>query len=906
MTKSPLRASTLAGALVLSAWALAAGAHAGGQVTGVRVARLASGVEVSVTGSALSRPAASLSPDGTSYRLDFDAPLKGLPMSTQTGFASVPKVGIVWISKKPAKIRVSLAVGPGAKPVLAANGVGAWKVVVPNAKSAKPIVLKTISPKPGVAKAGATKPVLAKAPSSAPSHVAPAMPRVPWSAPVPRAAAPAPVVAKTAPKVVKTPKTKVAKAPRVTLDFSNTDVRQVLKLLALQTKSNIVTSNGVKGDPISLSLHDVTTEQALNLVCTAANLRYTHQDGSYIVTTKAGYQEATRGISGDRDEAMVTRVVPIYSGEGQQVKAAVLKATGGDNARGRFELFLPSEEISFKQTQDVTPEGKAKEDSAELEIKSGKNGKDGYIVVVGTPSRLDEVAELTHKIDAQICVALGRSMPDTPALYTKVYNVRGSRAGDLVAALAGPNANRLGGVSMLATPSTSISRQTVLLQGREDEVLAVYASLEQLDANDTAAPEFSTVELSFADPRAMREMLLSNVPGLAVTIPPASVGNPRLFREDETRRQSEQRGTELPAPQGGGTNQANQNQNQNQNQGGSQTQSVSVGGDNGALSGLQQPYKDYEAIAVPMRLVLRGTADQLRRGQEFIRALDIAPKHVAIELRVMELNREDALRAGLDFNLASGGAVKFARLLNTQNDFQDQRNTIGFNFGSKSVPLDVTATLDKLANKNNLISRPNTIALDGRETELFIGDVVRYIESIISSQNGVTVTTNSVRVGVRVAVLPRVGGDGNITMDLRPVVSFLRGFDNVQQIGGKLPQTSERVAQSSFNMKSGETIAISGLITDQDRRTVSGLPFLMDLPVVGQLFRKTTNERIRSELVIFVTARTIEGPLGSNGSTLPAQAELPGNKSFPGPNAGDVKSSRDKGGPNDKGTKGPN
>ena len=178
--------------------------------------------------------------------------------------------------------------------------------------------------------------------------------------------------------------------------------------------------------------------------------------------------------------------------------------------------------------------------------------------------------------------------------------------------------------------------------------------------------------------------------------------------------------------------------------------------------------------------------------------------------------------------------------------------------------------------------------------------MVRYIESIISSQNGVTVTTNSVRVGVRMAVLPRVGADGNITMDLRPVVSFLRGFDNVTQIGGKLPQTSERVAQSSFNMKSGETIAISGLITDQDRRTVSGLPFLMDLPVVGQLFRKTTNERVRSELVIFVTARTIEGPLSGDRPNLPAETEFTNKKGFPGPNARDIKSKND----GDKGPRG--
>ncbi len=906
---------------------------AGPQVTGIRVARIAAGpngglVEVTVAGARLARPAATLSPDGRAYTLDFDAPLAGKPMVAQTGFPSVPKVGVAWLSHKPARIRVALAVGSGSRPTLLPAGAGGWKVKIGPAP--KPIVLApSLSASARLPQAPARRVrdfgafAIPTASPMAPLLTPPPVPilgnpilgseAAPLLSPV-AAAIPA-VGAKRRVPPVFTPGGKPAVAtkrtPRVSFDFTSTRPSQILRTLAMQTGSNIVSSADVQeAKPVSVSLHDVTTEEALNLVCTAANLRYAYRDGTYVVTTKAGYQEAQRTIAGSHDEPMLTRVVPIYSNEGQQVKAAVLKATGGDNARGRFELFLPSEDLSYKQTQDVTPEGKAggkdgKGDTAELSVSSGTKGaKDAYIVVVGTAARLDEVAQLTTLIDGQICAALGRTMPSSPASFTKVYDLRGARAADLVTAIAGPGATRVGGVEILATPPGSISRQAIVLRGREDEVARVYDALSQLDSGESASTDYVTVDLSFSDPRAMREMLLSNVPGLAVTIPPASVGNPRLYTKDDTRKQSEERGTQLPAPQGGGSPLASGNGgNADGGNGasGSTQKDLTVGGDAGALAGLQQPYRDFEAIAQPMRLVLRGTPDQIARGTGLIRALDVAPKHVSIELRVMELNRDEALRAGLDINLNSGGAVKFVKLGNAQNDFQDTRNTIGLSLGSKSTPLDVTATLDRIANRNNLISRPNTVALDGRETELFVGDVIRYIKSIISTQNGVTVTTDEVRVGVRMAVLPRVGGDGNITMDLRPVVSFLRGFDVVAQIGGRLPQTSERVAQSSFNMKSGETIAISGLITDQDRRLVQGLPVLMDLPLVGQLFRKTTNERVRSELVIFVTARTIEGPLGGDRPTLPAQSELPGGpanpgaKGFPGPNAKDVKSKNDKG-----------
>jgi type II secretory pathway component GspD/PulD (secretin) len=94
-------------------------------------------------------------------------------------------------------------------------------------------------------------------------------------------------------------------------------------------------------------------------------------------------------------------------------------------------------------------------------------------------------------------------------------------------------------------------------------------------------------------------------------------------------------------------------------------------------------------------------------------------------------------------------------------------------------------------------------------------------------------------------------------------VSFLRGFTPVPN-GGQLPQTSERISQNTVTVRSGETLAIGGLIQDQDTKDVSGVPILMDLPIIGQLFRRTTHTKRRTEIVFFLTARSIEGPIGSD------------------------------------------
>ena len=348
-----------------------------------------------------------------------------------------------------------------------------------------------------------------------------------------------------------------------------------------------------------------------------------------------------------------------------------------------------------------------------------------------------------------------------------------------------------------------------------------------------------------------------------------------MFSENKLRTQSEQRGTGASAPQIGANGQQGGNGDQPQGGGqggaaqGAPTQlntKISKSDDTGTVL----PFSDFEQVSFPMRLVLRGSPDQIERAKTMIKAVDTAPKQVALELRVMELSKEDFLRVGLDWNLVTGGAVKFIKIGAANSP---STGTIGTSIEGRSLSGDVTTTLDSITNKNKIISKPNLLAMDGRESEIFVGDVIRYVESILSSQNGPSVTTGTLRVGVRLSVLPRVGANGTITMDLRPVVSFLKGWETVPQIGGRLPQTSERIAQSTVNLMSGETIAIGGLIQEQDRLAIQGLPILKDLPIFGQFFRKTSVDKVKTDLVLFLTTKVIDGPLGSDKNPLPMGAK---------------------------------
>jgi type II secretory pathway component GspD/PulD (secretin) len=252
-----------------------------------------------------------------------------------------------------------------------------------------------------------------------------------------------------------------------------------------------------------------------------------------------------------------------------------------------------------------------------------------------------------------------------------------------------------------------------------------------------------------------------------------------------------------------------------------------------------------------MRLILRGSPAITAAARAYAATLDVAPKQIALEVRVAELSREDALTLGFDWNILDTGGIL------TSIGLKETPGSPNFNSSFRGGH-SLTGQLDQLLDKRHLIARPNLLALDGRESEVFIGDIVKYIQSIQTDDQGrQQITLGQDRVGVRLPVLARAGADGNITLDIQPAVSTITGFLDVPG-GGQVPQISIRTTQSSAVIKSGETIALGGLIREEDRKQVSGVPILKDLPIVGALFRKTQNSLLKTEIVFFLTAKIVD------------------------------------------------
>ena len=258
-------------------------------------------------------------------------------------------------------------------------------------------------------------------------------------------------------------------------------------------------------------------------------------------------------------------------------------------------------------------------------------------------------------------------------------------------------------------------------------------------------------------------------------------------------------------------------------------------------------------------LLLTGAEADLVRARQILATVDVRPAQISYEAKITEVNLSAIKNLGLAYSFAGART----RIGEGRDNIVNGPPTLGdsgyagrpFKFGTFSrtaVGDFVDIQLDALAQDGNIkvLSNPNISALDGQPAAVFIGDNVTYVSSITSSPTGQNVTTATVSAGIKLYVTGKVNNDGYVTLNVHPEVSTV-SFKTA--IGGaQLPNISTREATTTLRVKDGETIAIGGLISQQDVKNVQKVPILGDLPFLGQLFRDTQTAHNRDEVIIFI------------------------------------------------------
>ena len=180
--------------------------------------------------------------------------------------------------------------------------------------------------------------------------------------------------------------------------------------------------------------------------------------------------------------------------------------------------------------------------------------------------------------------------------------------------------------------------------------------------------------------------------------------------------------------------------------------------------------------------------------------------------------------------------------------------------GSSSLitpaPLNVTVILKALDKKGllNILSTPNILTSDNKEAEINIGENVPFAGASTSSLGTVTNSIERKDVGINLKIKPQISEGDYIRMDINQEISQVKNSkgEAVDLV------TTKRSAKTSVVVKDKETVVIGGLIQDIEEDTISKVPFLGDIPLLGWLFKSKGKARKKTNMMILLTPHIVK------------------------------------------------
>ncbi len=248
-------------------------------------------------------------------------------------------------------------------------------------------------------------------------------------------------------------------------------------------------------------------------------------------------------------------------------------------------------------------------------------------------------------------------------------------------------------------------------------------------------------------------------------------------------------------------------------------------------------------------VIVTSTPEGLLAAGSLIAKLDVKPEQVLIEAKIVEITVGDTKDLGIDWTFSKTKTEGATTTTEEAISLTPSQSTIGsFTYGYLKSDIELTARLAAAQSKGNakILSQPRIATLNNLEAKIVVGDQIPYAQTTVTTA-GSTQSTSFMTVGIQLTVTPTINADGRITMKVKPTVSYAT---RITAIG---PQVSTREAETTVLVKNGETIVIGGMITDQERKDISQIPLLGDLPVLGHFFKSQHHDKTKTELLVFVT-----------------------------------------------------
>ncbi len=236
-------------------------------------------------------------------------------------------------------------------------------------------------------------------------------------------------------------------------------------------------------------------------------------------------------------------------------------------------------------------------------------------------------------------------------------------------------------------------------------------------------------------------------------------------------------------------------------------------------------------------VVVTGNGEIAAAVAALLATIDVPGRQVLFEVRVADVTpSDDTSNVGVIF----GG---------TDLKGNATQGSTAVTFVNKTIPIN--ATLNFLVQKGSasILATPRLVTINNHEASLLIGESfpIVYFDARTGTQQ-----VQFTDIGVKLKMTPTIGQDGAITAELHPeysqIVSFSNGF----------PVIGNRKVDSTLRVEDGETIVLAGLLSDIRNQTITKIPGLGDIPIIGEVFKNRQTSHTRDEIVFLITPHIVQ------------------------------------------------
>ncbi len=297
-----------------------------------------------------------------------------------------------------------------------------------------------------------------------------------------------------------------------------------------------------------------------------------------------------------------------------------------------------------------------------------------------------------------------------------------------------------------------------------------------------------------------------------------------------------------------------------------------------------------DTMALNDHIVIEDYPENIAEVEKLLKQLDKRPKQVLVEATILSATLSEGMELGVDLNFLGGvhldGTDATPDLI-SEGVAPDRGTaaltpmgqlaagtpgspieTFGFaRIGGSGLRIGITSgdfsafiTALEAVTDTTILANPKILAVNKQLGQVYIGTKIGYISQTTQTQTSTTQQVDFLDTGTKLSFRPYIGDDGYIRMDIHPKDSSgtLKAND--------IPDEFSTELATNVMVKSGQTIVIGGLFRDVVVTSRSQIPLLGDLPLVGGLFRGTSDQTTRQEVIVLLTPHIIEEPEETNSN----------------------------------------